>query len=430
MTSALKDAVERIKNAGFDHIKVELEGDIGRDGDKDCGDCYGEGRLDCGDCDGEGCIDTGEVVGVNRQIVYEECSSCYGDGRYDCGNCDGRGSSCDFREEDDCHQYMKDYVPSEVAQRLVYSRFYEDGSVDSEFTFTIHVDHIEDVKHWINAFKSLSEDCGNNDIDVSGAGLHISVLPKHAGGSYPCEREGLNTNGINNFTENMNKLMPALFFLASADYRSRAIQYRYPRVSYDKNDCPTSAVAVCTHGNSCIEFRVFETCYDKPEAFGDYIQVIANTLKFYSDPTLTVASLGQEFGFSYGDHTARFFDTPQQLRILNATVKHIKPVDKSFKKLKAERGVNYTIKSLNLQEKKKVVQIKADYIEYKKNYEEVMSKPATDEQLLKIRHYMQNGVSREEAEREVRGNQGRLSTLSDFIRQNMKRVRYETSVAV
>ncbi len=286
-------------------------------------------------------------------------------------NCDGRGTSGDYRDVDVCEDFMLNYVPSDVRNRLVYSKFYEDGSVDSEFTFTIHIDHVEDVNHWINAFKALSEDCGNSEVDVSGAGLHITVIPNSAGGRYPCQDYGLNPTNVGNFIENVNKLMPALFFLASADHKSRGISYRYPLVARDKYDCPQSAVGVCTHNDSCIEYRVFETCYDRPEAFGDYIQVIANTLKFYSDPSLKVSALGQSFGFNYGDNIARLYDTPQQLRILNSTIKHIKPVDKSYKKLKQERGVNYTIKSLNLEEKKKIAQLRSDYQEYHKRAEEV-----------------------------------------------------------
>lgn len=412
MKAALSDAIRRIKEAGFDHIKVELEGDIGRDGERSCEDCLGEGSEECYNCDGEGYSETGARTRISDEPVRQECSACYGEGYNRCDNCDGQGNFGNFMDEETCEQWMKDYVPQEVRDRLVYGRFYEDGSVDSEFTFTVHIDHVEDVVTWMNAFSALADECGSG-MEVSDAGLHIAVLPSGSRGVYPCY-DTMNRRSVNNFTSEVTKLMPALFFLASAGHQSRNLEYRHPKVDEDKY------AAVSTHENTCYEFRVFETCYDRPEAFYDYIQTIANCLKFHADPTLKVATLGKQFGFNDGETLSRLYNTPEQLRILNATVKHLKPVDKSYKKLKEERGVHYTIKSLSQKEKSTLAKLREEYKQYKANWDAAWEKPLNDEQKERVRQYRDEGMSERTAEGYVRGvGSGRLQPMTEFIKSNL-----------
>lgn len=427
MKAALKDAVKRIKEAGFSYIKVELEGDIGRDGERECDNCYGEGSEDCSYCGGEGFVDSGRSTLLSGESVLEECSECYGDGRVNCDNCDGQGNCGSYMDESTCEEFMKSCVPSEVLGRLVYGSFYEDGSVDSEFTFTVKVEDVEDVIHWIEAFKALAEECSDSSgIDVSGAGMHIAVLPTESNGVYPVRNYAMPRAKVRNFTSEITKLMPALFFLASADHHSRDLGYRRPRVGEDKYN------AVSTQDDTCYEFRVFETCYDKPEAFFDYVQTIANCLKFHADPTLKVKALGKQFGFNDGDIVARFFETPEQLRILNATVKHIKPTDKTLKKLKQERGIHYTMKSLTIKEKKERARLHADYLEYARKQREIFNTPLTEDQQAKIDWYMtQHGFNRDSAEREVRGYSGHvMGSFAEFLRHNMPLMDFGETLAV
>lgn len=421
MQVALKEAIEQIKKAGFSHIKVELEGDIGRDGEQECSDCYGEGREDCDNCSGEGYVETGQYTRISDEPVREECDDCYGDGRIDCSECGGSGEMGNFMEEDTCEEYMKSHVPSDVLDRLTYGRFYEDGSVDSEFTFTVPIEAIEDVPVWMKAFIALSDECGGR-LDVRGAGLHVGLIPTASNGVYP-SRARLDSDGIANFKSEMTKLLPALFFVASAGHQSRDLGYRHASIGEDKYH------AISTHDDTSLEYRVFETCYDKPEAFYDYVKVIANSLKFYADPTLKVKTLGKQFGFNDGDNVARFYNTPEQLRILNATIKHLKPRDKTYKKLKEERGVRFTISSLTQREKARMSEIRNDYREYRRHWLAKNGAPLTERQEMDVNRLVTDGYPRSEAVDLVRGNQGTLMSLTQFISEQLVR-NYDEVVAV
>lgn len=418
MTKALKDAVQRIKDAGFDHIKVELEGQIGRDGERECTECEGQGQQDCFDCDGEGVISEGYRTRISDQEIYSECNSCMGDGVTDCEVCDGTGNRGDYYSEETCENYMREWVSQGARDRLVYGNFYDDGSVDSEFTFTVHIDHLADVMEWIDAFKSLASHAGDGEIDTRGAGMHVSVLPSSANGHYPCTEEGLPSDKVDNFMNEVTKLLPALFFMASPDHRSRALNYRHGEITHDKYG------AISTHYSSCFEFRVFETCYNKPEAFFDYIEVIANCLKYYADPTAKVKKLGKQFAFMNGNGCARFFDTAENLRILNATIKEIKPKDKSFKKLREERGMKHTIKSLSIEEKKRASQLRGDYLEYKERMKQTRTAPLRAHERAEVDILVAHeGYTMNNAIKAVRRLPDRIMSLREFVKENMQRQR-------
>lgn len=420
----LDETIQRIKQAGFSHIKVEFEADLGRCNDYDsCDYCGGNGRSNCDSCEGEGFLDTGETTRVSGDTVYSECDDCYGEGTQNCYECDGEGNvNSGFSNEDDCAEYMISHVGPEVASHLTYSKFYEDGSVDSEFTFTIPVEYAKDVIAWSNAFKALGDECGQ--LDISGAGLHIAVIPSESNGYYPVNRNTLNYDGVMNFTNQVTKLLPALFFLASADRHSRPLGYRMPQIAEEKYS------AVSHHDSSCFEFRVFETCYDRPEAFFDYLETIANCLKFYADPTLTVESIGQTFGFEeHGYLLSRFYSTPEQLRILNATVKHLKPKAKSFKKLKEERGIDFTIKSLQDTQKERVSRIKKEYYEYKKRWLSMFHSDLTEQEMVLFERYRNDGRDEEESRRLAR-NITRLENIDSFVRNNLSTTHRQSRIRV
>lgn len=423
MRQVIKEAIQQIKDAGFSHIKVELEGDLGRDGERDCETCFGEGGYECDNCNGSGQVvdyDANRLeLGLDEDDeVYKDCEYCFGDGRVECDDCSGEGTHSHYIDEEDCEQIMRDYVSRETLDRLVYGNFYEDGSVDSEFTFTVAIEDSEDIIEWINAFKHLAERASEDGhIDVTGAGMHITLLQS---GDYDAQ-SSLNRAGMRNFESEVTKLLPALFFVASSGHQSRDLQYRYPRIS--GND---KYSAIYTHGDTCLEYRLFETCYDRPEAIWDFIQAIAQTLKFYTNPELKVKAIGKRFGFTDGDNLARFYNTPEQLRILNSTIKEVKPKDKSFKKLKEERGVRYTIKSLTNQEKIRLAQLRQDYREYVKRAEEVMRRPLTESEQQRVDWLMtEDGLSRDDAITHIRGRRSRIEDFQTFVENNTRSNRYE-----
>ncbi len=231
---------------------------------------------------------------------------------------------------------------------------------------------------------------------------------------------------MNNFTEQTQKLLPALFFLASANHRSRGLRFRNPRISHsDKYS------AIYTHNRSCIEYRLFETCYEKPDAFFEMLEVVANTLKFYRDPSLKVEYLGKQFGFSEnGYQLSRLFNTPEQLRILNAQITTLKPQEKTIAQLKKERGIHTTISDLMRTERKKVIKIRQDYQELRKRNDEVKKLPLTAEQQRDLDYRMlERNETREQAEAQVR-NMRLLPTLRQFISNNLTNQRFDFSLSV
>jgi len=184
MRKAISEAVNSIQSAGFSHIKIELEGQLNRNQDESCDYCLGDGYQECQDCDGEGSIDSGNVVGVNHQVVYEECGDCWGDGVVNCQECEGEGHVySEWSSEDNCQEYIMNSLSTEAREALTYARFYNDGSVDSEITFTMPADKVEYALEVIEGFKSLANEINyDEDIDVRGSGMHVAVLQS---GSYP-----------------------------------------------------------------------------------------------------------------------------------------------------------------------------------------------------------------------------------------------------
>lgn len=320
-----------IKRKGFTHLKVELEADLDRGGDYDdeesCYNCDGEGQIMCFNCDGDG------------------CDSCDDEGYITCEDCNGRSGSS-------ASDTIYNLLSQEAREALVYSLFYNDGSVDSEYTFTIPVEKAHTLPSFINAFKELAATIGNG-INTDRAGMHISVM---TAGSYP-DLPGLNNDKVRNFKVEMAKLMPALFVLASPDHKSRELQFRNPRVSESDK---YSAIKI---GRGHIEYRVFETCYQRPEAIFDNLAVIAKSLKFYGTPKVK-QQFFTEFRFpDHKRHVGRFFQDGKQNRYIDMGLRILKPEHKSVEEIKAERGVKAPDKLTEAKEKAKTLAKYGEYVQ-------------------------------------------------------------------
>lgn len=197
---SLKSTVQAIKDAGFGYVKVELEAQLGRPYDNSdegeyvtCGECDGDGHHHCDTCDGEGYteIELTRPDGSTSELTEEvTCDDCYGDGHIDCSECEGSGevyeeydSECEFGSVQVCEDFIMEQLSTEAKEALLYGRFYNDGSVDSEYTFTIPVEKVNVLPEFINSFNKLAEAVGNG-MDVDGAGMHIAVLPTESNGSF------------------------------------------------------------------------------------------------------------------------------------------------------------------------------------------------------------------------------------------------------
>ncbi|HET7630656.1 MAG TPA: hypothetical protein VFK03_04770, partial [Candidatus Saccharimonadales bacterium] len=268
----------------------------------------------------------------------------------------GQGADDEWDIEN-CEDFMRHQVSPEAAEALTYACFYRDGSVDSEFTFTLPLDKAEYAIEFIKAFKALANAIGNG-LDTDGAGMHIAILNSEDG-NYPNGNE-LDEDKFDNFRTAMQPLLPALYFLASADPKSRSLSYRGPQVSL--NGKYSAIYGVRGH---CLEFRVFETCYDKPEAFYDYLIVIANCLEFYKDePTDTRLNIGR-LGIKDGSGLSRFYYTEKHLDALHKGLKWLKPEYKTIKQLNQERGLVTTKAHLRQQQKRVEEKWREEYASFK-----------------------------------------------------------------
>ena len=455
MKSTLTKDLNFIEKAGFDHIKVELEGSLGRGGGK-CYDCKGNGKGVCSTCTGRGVV----AVEPNEKFpeaTLAECHTCKGDAVSICAECGGRGSNHKYTNTSECFSWLmkvialaitgkdidtlrKEVKPSrrvsghggyeitdhKLIPGLAYAEFYNDGSVDSELTFTVHKDHVKDLPIYINAFNKLAQVAGRGHIDVAGAGMHISVIPTAANGNYPTSTR-LPSDKVANFRENMGKLLPALYFVAAAGATTRGFNYRHARVSNSEKYS-----AIYTHGGTCFEYRVFDTCYQRPEAIFEFIGVIAKSLKFYDDTSYKVKELKQTFSFASGRNVVGFFDNPSNLRVLNAQIKYLKPECATYKELKKARGVHINLTALTKKKKENLANLRKSYEKYKNEWQRTWDKPLdTYEQRDRDYYMTDENLGLDLAEDAVRSRRiGSMLSFSQYLDKNIARKSSQASVTV
>lgn len=352
LDASIKDAISFLQTCPYKAtaIKIELEAQLNRR-DVDCYECE-NGDIRCDDCDGEG-ID-----------AYDDrCESCDGEGRFTCDYCvRSSDGTYNFGNNESCKEYILDHVSQQARNKLVFSKFYNDGSVDSEFTFTLMLENVEFALEFIEAFKKLASANGG-DLDTRGAGMHIAIL-NSSDGNYPAGGK-LYKQHFDNFTNSINHLMPALLFLGSCDFNSRGLGYRHPQVSLDKY----SAIHGAERGGA-IEFRVFETCYQNPIAIYDYICVIAKCMKFYTKEPVNLnwfGSIGKIAVPNHGHGVGRFYYSTKHLEALDRTLGVIKPDHKTIKQIKNERSFKINKSKLLKDEAKHRARWQAEYYQRKKD---------------------------------------------------------------
>lgn len=321
---------KKIKSFGFNYIKVEFEAELYRSdlnaieiGGGKCNACNGEGYL---------------AIEDKSHI----CSVCMGSGK-----AMGRFDPDDDR---DLRNYFENHLlPKKLKDKLTFSQMYHDGSVDTEYTFTMKIEdahHLVDmVHHWNEMVEEIGAEC-----EVYGAGMHISVMN---GDSY-LDNSTLNRTKLRNFASEVQKLLPAMFILASAEEQSRPFGFRYPRISNDEKYS-----AIFTHESRCIEYRLFETCYDRPEAMIEFVGMIAKTLEYYNDTEKKVPVLGQTYEFYSGNTSVkRFTDSLEQVQIIKKQISLIKPEGFTIKELLDARKIQLSVmdRRLNLNKERKMIE--------------------------------------------------------------------------
>lgn len=271
----------------------------------------------------------------------------------------------------------------EIKAPLMYAQTYNDGSVDTELTFTLSLADPSVVFKLPRILEIFKEVCGEHgsEFDTHGAGLHIALL-----NDKDCVYEPANFKRVRpydgvrfkNFSQSMIRLLPALYFLGSPDERSRELRFRRPQICstnvptnhrYDPDSLKYSAVAF-RHG--AVEFRVFETCYDKPDAILDYLVVMGNAMRFwtraYTQNGLKKMPNKIKFGHDSGSGLKRFYTMEQHIDLLNAGLRILKPRYYTLNELKKQR--NFDVTKAVLRKNRQEVRVNAakQYEEYEKQY--------------------------------------------------------------
>jgi hypothetical protein len=287
-----------------------------------------------------------------------------------------------FDDSDSCMEFIMEHVAEATGEEyeaavddgvevnplpwITYAQFYNDGSVDSELTFTVPLKNplnIFKIPKVLEAFRALGRE--NSEFRVTGAGMHMAVLfSKDC--SYPRGGCPVNETQWHNFQRSMTQLLPALFFLASDNGDSRALRYRQPTVSTDKY----SAIAF---RYDVFEYRVFDTCYDNPLAVLDNIVVIANSLKYlsttYKNPGIDKLCKSLMFGVDNNNRLDRFYTTINHIDVLEAGLELLKPSYFSLSAIKRQR--KFSVDKVKLQDSSKEAeaQAKLQYEEYSERFE-------------------------------------------------------------
>ena len=317
LTSTIQARAEHIASCflskGFPYVKVELEANVQPDnysGQSECFACSGSGRMTCGMCGGAGttwtrcstCNEAGTIEAHHaqprpcsdcceeyRETPCEECS----DGYVDCEECRGRGY---FECDDWVDGYLDDFWDSfsdrlgAIEDRLKYSRIYHDGSVDTEVTLTLGVDHIRELPVIIGAFRETCREFGS--CGTGNAGLHITLLPDHV---YP-RKEKLDEKKLTNFRRQVSKLLLGLVCLGSPGDSTRAFEFRDLAISSD-----VKYSAIFTHRDTCLEYRLFDACFDRPSYIIRYLELISRTLDYYTEKPRRIQKLRERLSLKESD---------------------------------------------------------------------------------------------------------------------------------
>lgn len=388
LLSKLKQAKK--SQFGVTAIKVELEAQFGREELEGCYECNGEGDMSCDHCDGDGMIDCdscaarGEVDNPEDITETMQCADCNGNGNIDCAECEAtgrvecyechgeaRGSNGDFESNTVCYDWIMerleplglavhnegeewetshgDYSYWHPTGALKYAEFYNDGSVDSEFTFTISIEDEANallIPKIMDVFVALGKRI-DNVFEVTGAGMHTAFLSSRDCTYGEGQRPTLTQlHMFENFKKSATLLLPALYFLGTTNETSRGLGYRAPQIACSElrddelriNSPKYSAIA---YRNRALEFRVFDTCYDNTEAILDNLIVMTNFLKYWSSRYID-SGMGKvvkevKFGNDGGNDLQRLYATSEHLDLLNAGLLKLKPSYYTISELKTQR---------------------------------------------------------------------------------------------
>lgn len=241
---------------------------------------------------------------------------------------------------------------------LVFSKVYTDS--ETEWTTTVLLKNASDVlfaPKIVDAFNALATANGNTSINVEGSGMHTAFL-QGEGGYYPSTDKSTKeqVKMFNNFAKSMRPLLPALYLLGSSRMHSgkgitRSTSPRQPLVS---NEDKYSAIA---YRYGALEFRVFDTCYERRDQLLDNIVVMAQAVNKYWKPKYVKPNIKMDmskpvyFGNSNCSNTRvnnleSLYCIKEHVVLLNEGLRCIKPPYMTVKEVKQQRAFTLTVRSV------------------------------------------------------------------------------------
>lgn len=298
------------------------------------------------------------------------CPGCIGRESSDCDTCDAYGSYTPRHamSDSDAREFIRQRLTDEEYSQLSYLNVVNDPSVDIEVLATIMLGNWENVyiaQRLIEIFNELCEHIGGQNVD--NAGMHLSFL-NNSEGLYPTMPHNTGEyihdwSYFDNFKESIERIMPALYLLGTDGERTRSFHFRKPQVS------KRGKFSAIYYNNGALEFRVFDTCYQRPEAILDFVTVMSNSLRYWGKRKITGVDMrGMRFGKekTIEDLNELFF-TQTQLDALNKGVALLKPRYLTIAEIKQQRGFKVDKKWV----KGKLAEIRA---EAEKGYEEYVNR--------------------------------------------------------
>lgn len=257
---------------------------------------------------------------------------------------------------------------------LVFGYVYNDGSVDTEFTFTLLLDDSKNIlllPRVIEIWNTMCKKAGGT-VDVRGAGMHMAWLNDKSG-HYPSAISQTNLSRFRNFRRSMQLLVPALYFLATHNDTSRGLEWRRPAIECSNVSHGSGKANAIHYKDGALEFRVFDTCYYNPDAILDNVCVMANSLKYwvtpYVNPGLDKITEIVHFGTDNSRRLARFYQTTTQYDLLEAGLNILKPSYRTIEELKAERKFDLKRPDEKFSDAEILADANSRYEEYKDRHE-------------------------------------------------------------
>ena len=420
----------RIKAMGFPFYKGELEADLRR-GDSD------NVEVDCDNCDGRGYVNTTDDGGYDYE---NECSACDGTGIVECEGEEYSETFChDYLMEKLSHLGLARYDSDNTVRLnkrgvsshwipippLMYFEFYYDGSVDSEATYTMATEGLKYSVAITEMFNDLADEIGNG-LQIENAGFHIALLTSS---DYP-SRVRLPEDKIGNFRTEVTKLLPALFIACTSGDFTRELRFRAPQISTDNIDYGENKYsAIYTHGDTCLEYRLFETCYQRPEAIYEYFGVILKTLAYYNNPSKKVTPVGIAYQVYNDEGLLGFTKTPSQCEVLRKTLNLVRPNGYTLKQITDTRGVDLSPLAVMGRHASTIREKEQAYRDIVQRYETAMSQELIGSLLSDYENYKLSYP--EQSDEYCKRRALRLAqptTLREYINSNQQRA-YATIMA-